>query len=1130
LSRAPAATQRLIFQESLMSGASPRSTDVNSVESGSTFSAESEQCVDGKKFIPLSFSQQQMWYVCQFQSGTIAYNQPVAWRLTGRPDVRALEQSLNAIIERHEALRTTFPWVEGTAVQCIHHQLALALKVVDLRSFPAAEREAEAQKLILEEARYPFDLAKELLLRASLLQTGDEDYVFIVVVHHIVCDGWSMGILIRELTQLYRTFASGDEVILPDLPLQYSEFSTSQREYLQGEKLETQLAYWKEQLQSAAAVELPADRKRSPVATFRGASQAFALPKDLTAAFKGLCAEQGVFLFMGLLAALQLLVHRYTGESDIVVGAPIAVRKRAKLQSSIGLFLNLIALRADFSADPTFRELLKQVCGVVMGAYQHQDIPFERIVEEVRPVRVPGRSPLFQVTLDQVDPKWIALDLHGIRSAWFPVDNQTSKFDVTLAWFDSPEGLRGWLEYSTDLFDSSTITRMQGHFRTLLEGVIADPDKRVSEIEMLTQDERQQLLVEWNQTQADYRADKCIGDLFEIQARKAPHATAIETDDSRITYFELNRRANQVAHYLARIGVGRESLAGVCLDRSVDLMIALLGILKAGAAYVPLDPAYPRQRLGFMMQDAGVKILLTQQRWAEILPTDGVDIVCLDQEQEQLAQESEENPSAQISADDVAYVIYTSGSTGQPKGVLGLHRGAVNRFAWMWNAYPFEPGEIACAKTSVNFVDSVWELFGPLLAGIPTVMIADEVVKSPRALISALAKHRVTRLVLVPSLLSAMLEAEPDIAKAVPQLKYWVSSGEALSQDLTRRFRRAFPDRILLNLYGSSEVSADVTCYETGEMPADAPVLIGRPIANTQIYILDRNLQPVPIGVPGQLCVSGEGLARGYLNRPEQTAEKFIPHPFSDDKTSRMYLSGDLARYRADGNIEVLGRIDSDHQVKIRGFRIEPGEIESVLRQHPSVAQAVVAAKAGPAGELRLVAYVVQNASAPDGDLVSSLRQHLRERLPEYMVPGAFMVVAALPLLPNGKIDRHALPDPRQIESPNSDAAPRNTTEARIQQVWLEVLQIDCVGTHDNFFDVGGHSLLLAAVHARLLGIFNREIASVDLYQYPTISALAKRLDDGAGEQRPLQHIAERARKQKEILNRRRGVTATRPK
>jgi amino acid adenylation domain-containing protein len=1112
-----------------MNGALPLSSDVNVLDGDSTLGGASHESAE-KKFVPLSYSQEQMWYVCHFQSGTVAYNQPVAWHLRGHLDFRALELSLNAIIERHEALRTTFPIREGIPRQCIHRNLPLTLRVVDLRTLAEVEREAHARKIILQESSYRFDLATELLLRTSVLQIGDDRYIFVLVVHHIVCDGWSMGVLIRELAQFYRHFTVGTKLDLPQAPLQYSDFSQGQRERLDGEKLKQQLAYWKEQLHAAAPAELPTDRKRPPIAAFRGASQPFALPRNVSQTFKSLCAENGVFLFMGLLAILQLLIHRYTGEPDVIVGAPIAGRKRGKLQNGIGLFLNLVALRTDFSADPTFRELLKKVCGTVMGAYQHQDVSFERIVEEVRPPRIPGTSPLFQVTLDQVDPKWIALDLEGVRADWFPVDNQTSKFDLTLGWFDSAEGLRGWLEFNTDLFDATTITRLQGHYRTLIESVIADPDRRISQISMLTNSERQQILVDWNQTRADYPADACIPHLFEIQASTTPHALAIKTADSHITYLDLNRKANQLANNLTQLGVRPGARVGVCLDRGLDLMVSLLGVLKAGAAYVPLDPAYPAQRLAFMLKDAGLEILLTQERWAELFPNEELRIVCLDHEKKYIALERGDNLGIKISPDDVAYVIYTSGSTGQPKGVLGLHRGAVNRFAWMWKTYPFAPGEIACAKTSLNFVDSVWELFGPLLAGVTTVMIPDEVAKSPQALVAALAEHQVTRIVLVPSLLRAILDSDPDIADRLPHLKYWISSGEALSLDLGQRFRAILPDRILLNLYGSSEVSADVTCYDTREMPADGRVLIGKPIANTEVYILDRNLQLVPVGVPGQLCISGDGLARGYLNRTELTAEKFISFPFGSDKNHRMYLTGDRARYRPDGNIELLGRITDDHQVKIRGFRIDLGEIETAMRQHSALAQAVVASKDGPDGEPRLVAYAVaQDADMQEGKLVPSLRQHLRERLPEYMLPAAFVVLAGLPLLPNGKIDRHALPDPDPTGNSDENTQAFTLTEHTIERIWKEVFRINHVGLHDNFFDVGGHSLLLATVHTKLTSAFGRNIASVDMYRLPTISAMAKHLDDGV-DQRPLEHIGERARMQKQSLLRRRAVIAARLK
>jgi len=1080
-----------------------------------------------KKFAPLSFSQQQLWYACQFQSGAIAYNQPVAWRLTGPLDVGALEQSVRAIVRRHEALRTTFPALDGAPVQCVHADLSLNLGFFDLRGLPDSDREARVGELVLEEARHPFDLANELLFRAALLRTTDQDYLFIITVHHIVCDGWSMGILIEELAQFYRAF-SCETLPLQDPPYQYPDFSAWQRGELRGEKLDRQLTYWKQQLNDVPVLELPTDRPHPPMREFRGASQPLKFPAALTAAFKSMTGREEVFLFMGLLAALQILLHRYTGQTDIVVGAPVACRKRAKHQRSVGLFLNLVALRCDLSGDPTFRELLKTVRDRVMRAYQHQDLPFERVVEEVRPVRDPGRSPLFQVMLDQVDPRWIALDLAGLRAEWFSVDNQTSKFDLTLAWSDSPDGLRGWLEYDTDLFDADTIERMLGHYQTILESVAADPAQRISRIPILTRPERQQLLDEWNATEADHPAESCIHQLFEWQATRNPQAIAVQSEEAQLTWGELNRNANQAAHYLASRGVTRGSLVGVCFDRSCDLMVALLGVLKTGAAYVPLDPTYPQQRLAFMVQDSGIKTLLTQEKWADVLPKDVSTTIFLEREGDAIGRENAENLRAETSPDDPAYVIYTSGSTGQPKGVIGLHRGAVNRFTWMWQMYPFEPGEVACAKTSLSFVDSIWETFGALLAGIPTVLISEEVAKNPANLIATLDRHRVTRIVLVPSLLRAMLETEPDIRRRLPRLKYWISSGEALSADLVWRFRASLPDTILLNLYGSSEISADVTCFDTRHMQPGDPVLIGRPIANTQIYILDKNLQPAPVGVPGQLGVSGHGLARGYLARPKETAEKFVANPFRTE--SRLYLTGDLARYRRDGNIEYLGR--NDHQVKIRGFRVELEDIEASLREHPSVHQAVVTALGNSKGECRLVAYIVQHPAGggeregPEtadqswADCTPQFRLFLQQRLPNYMVPAEFVLLKSLPLTPSGKIDRRALPEPvvNRPEPASAYVGPQTPTEHVIRDIWREVLHLENVGTQDNFFDLGGHSLLLAVVHRKLVNAFDREIRSTDLYQYPTIGSLASHLNDEGDEQRPLSPLQERARKRKGAL------------
>ena len=1141
-----------------MSGALPRDAEVahqaqrlsNGFDSAHSLAACNSQ---KQKFFPLSFSQQQLWYVCQYQGGTVAYNQPVAWRLSGTVDIDAMQQSFRSIIARHEALRTVFRVVDGIAQQCVHSSVPFALRVVDLRGVSSVDRSTRTEEVLLEEARYPFNLAQELLLRAALVQTSDNDFLFIITVHHMVCDGWSMGVLIEELCQLYAGFSTGKIPELRQVSVQYPEFAVAQREQVRPANLERNLAYWKDRLQGAEVLQLPTDYLRLPARRFRGASQPVRFPSELTAAFKALAAGEEVFFFMGLLAALQVLLHRYTGQTDIVVGAPVASRKRARLQRSIGLYLNLIALRTDLSGDPTFRQLLRQVRDTVMAAYQHQDLPFEQVVEAIRPVRDPSRNPVFQVILDQVDPRWIALNLQGARADWFPVDNGTSKYDLTLAWSESPEGLRGWIEYDTDLFTAGTIERMLGHYQQILASVVANPDQQISQTTLLTDAELQQITVEWNATQAEY-PQVCIHELFERQAEKTPEAIAVQSGESSFAYSELNRKANQVARHLEKHGIGARSLVGVCLDRTCDLPVALLAVLKTGAAYVPLDPSYPQARLTFMLEDSRLSLLLTQQDYAGKFTSVPGKVVCLDAAWGDILAESGQNGSARISPDDPAYVIYTSGSSGRPKGVVGLHRGALNRFAWMWRSYPFERGEVACAKTSLSFVDSIWELFGPLLAGVRTILIPSDTARNPRDLIATLARHSVTRLVLVPSLLQAMLESEPTLGESLPQLRYWISSGEALNARLMDRFRERVPHGILLNLYGSSEVSADVTCYDTRLTQSGDIVLAGRPISNTQIYVLDANLRPVPVGIAGQLCVSGDGLAEGYLNRPELTAKKFAPSPFKAQ--SRIYLTGDLARFRSDGNIDLLGRID--RQVKIRGYRIELEEIESLLARHPSVKQCALTCC--EQNNRRLVTYLVpkpdelydrnevvgsavqsatSKVTAPQTcdssslacasnsiaspHLVQCVRQFLQAQLPDYMVPSDFVILQSLPLTPNGKIDWRALPasGSSQREVAMEYVAPRTRAEHMIAEVWRDLLQLEQVGTRDNFFDLGGHSLLLGAAHIRLSKAFNLEIPSTDLYQYPTISALAARLSDSAQEQRPLSQAAMRAARQRESRLRR---------
>jgi amino acid adenylation domain-containing protein len=910
--------------------------------------------------VEVSFPQEQLWFLSQFGPASVAYNVPVAWQLQGSLDIDALERSLSEIVRRHEALRTSFPLVGGKPMQYVNPADAFRLEIVDLRGLTEAKRQVESNRLIAEEVRCPFNLSSGPVFRALLLRCADQEQILLLNVHHICADGSSVETLLSELDICYAALASGKAAELPALPVQYRDYSLWERKCLQSDLHEKYLNNWSRHLEGAAPLDLPTDRKRPSVQTFQGRTQYYRVDKRLTANLVALSRREGATLFMLVCAAFQTLLHRYTGQEDVVVGFPIANRNRVELHKLIGFFINTVPLRVDFSSDPTFRELLKRVRKSMLWAYANRDLPFQKVVEKLDPERSTGRNPLFQVMIDQAQSAWLKLGLAGLTAEWLPIDNGTAKFDLSLHCVLGEEEISGWLEYSSDLYDAGTIERMLTHFQLLLAGITSDPDARVSAFPILTEQERQQLVVEWNRTNAEYPFDVCIPQIFEAQAERTPDAIAVEADARRLTYREANCRANQLAWYLTKLGVGRETLVGVCRQHDWQTAVCLLGILKAGGAYVPLDPAYPQERLAFMAKDTGIRILLTEERWANVLPKYEGKVVCLERDWDEIAKEGKSNPQVEMTADRLAYVLYTSGSTGRPKGVMGLHRGAVNRFAWMWKEYPFGANEMTCLKTSLNFVDAVWEVFGPLLAGVTTLVVPEDAMKDPRRLIQTLAERRVTRFVSVPSLLGAVLDVEPDLGKRLPQLKYWISSGEPLSLDLVRRFQKSLPDSALINLYGSSEVAADVTCYDTREAQSSETVLIGRPIANSQVYILESHFQPVPVGLPGELCVGGAGIARGYWNAPEETERKFIPNPFGQ-AGEWLYRTGDRARYRPDGNIEYLGRVDN--QVKIRGFRVEPGEIETLLAQHPRVQQTVVVPGESSAGDKRLVAYVVPEAA-----------------------------------------------------------------------------------------------------------------------------------------------------------------------
>ena len=1040
--------------------------------------------------LPLSFAQQRLWVLDQLQPGNPAYNIPVSYRLIGGLHVSALAQSLNEIVQRHEILRTTFPAVDGQPVQVVSPYQTVTLRLVALQGCPVIMREAEVQRLATEEAQRPFDLGQGPLLRVTLLRVGEEEHVLLLLMHHIISDGWSLGLFWRELSALYDAFATGKPSPLPELPIQYADFAVWQRQWLQGEILETQLAYWKGQLAYAPpTLELSTDYAPPPVQTFRGGTHSFELSQTLTEALKALSRQEGVTLFMTLLAAFQLLLYRYTGQDDILVGSPVAGRNRTETEGLIGCFVQTLVLRTDLAGNPSCRELLRRVREVALGAYAHQDLPFEQLVEELQPARDLSRNPLFQVMLVLQNVPTSVVVLPGLTVSPVEVESGTAKFDLSLGLREELERLSGGFEYNSDLFESSTIARMATHFQTLLESLVTHPDQRLSDVALLTDAERQQLLVEWNDTRADYPHDMCIHRLFELQAEQTPDAVAVVSPDASLTYRELNHCANQLAHHLQALGVGLDARVGLYTERSLEMVIGLLSILKAGGAYVPLAPAYPAERIAYIMQDAQVSVLLTQRHLLPTLPQHSTHVVCLDTEWEAIARQSGDNLVNEVSAEHPAYVIYTSGSTGRPKGVLGLHRGAVNRFHWMWHTYPFTAGEICCQKTSLSFVDSVWEIFGPLLQGIRVVIIPDAVVQDPYRLVQTCATQHITRIVLVPSLLQTIIDTHPALQSQLPHLKYWISSGEALPLRLCQRFLAAMPQGILLNLYGASEVAADVTWYDTGQSQSLACVPIGRPLANTQLYLLDRHLQPVPIGVRGEIYVGGAGLAQGYLNNPALTAEKFIPHPFSSAAGARLYKTGDLARYLPDGTVEFLGRLD--HQVKMRGFRIELGEIEAVLSQHPAVRAALALVREDVCGDKRLVAYVTSaQASEPNSD---ELRRFLQAKLPEYMMPSAFIRLDTLPRTPHGKIDRAALPAPdgERPDLDNTFVAPRDQLELQLTKIWEKILGFRPIGIRDNFFALGGHSLLAVRLVAQIEQMTGRDLSLSGLFQAPTVAQLA---------------------------------------
>jgi amino acid adenylation domain-containing protein len=902
--------------------------------------------------LPLSFAQARLWFLYQLEGATGTYNMTGALSLSGSLQVEALKQALGAIIQRHESLRTSFQTVDGVPVQVIDPNPIWELSMVNLEG-----KEAETEKLAYRESQTPFDLTKSPLLRVTLLKLQPEKHILLINMHHIISDGWSIGIFVRELSHLYGAFVAGEKPTLADLPIQYADFAVWQRQWLQGKVLAAQLEYWKRQLADAPPLlELPSDRPRPAIQTFQGKTERFQLDSKLTQELKALSQQSGCTLFMTLLAAFGVVLSRYSGQTDIVIGSAIANRNRREIEGLIGFFVNTLALRLDLSEKPSFAAFLKQVQAVTQDAYEHQDLPFEMLVEELQLERKLDRNPLIQVGFILQNAANEAWNLPGLTIAEMSWELDSARFDLEVHLSEVNDGIAGYCCYNIDLFDGPTIARLLQHFQNILRAIIANPQESVSLLPLLSEQEQKQLLVDWNQTQADYPQDSCIHQLFEAQVERTPDAIAIVFENQQLTYTELNCRANQLAHYLQTLGVGPEVLVGISVERSLEMIVGLLAILKAGGAYLPLAPDYPTERLQFMLEDSQVPFLITQRSLLEKLPHSQATLICLDDVQDDVSQYSQNNLHNQLTVSNLANVIYTSGSTGKPKGVMVEHQGLVNLAIAQIQSFAVHNHSHVLQFASFSFDACISEILMTFGSGATLYIAPKDSLFPGQPLIERLQKDRITHVTLPPSAL-AVLPKEP-----LPTLQTLIVAGEACSLDLVQQWSVG---RNFFNAYGPTEASVCASIRQCNK--DDLKVTIGKAIANVQIYILDSHLQPVPVGVPGELYIGGIGVARGYLHRPELTAEKFIANPFSSDSQSRLYKTGDLARYLADSDLEFLGRIDN--QVKIRGFRIETGEIEAVLSQYVLLAQNVVVAREDSAGDKRLVAYLVpalQNEALPE--------------------------------------------------------------------------------------------------------------------------------------------------------------------
>ena len=1080
---------------------------------------------------PLSYGQRALWFLHLLAPERAAYNMFLAVRVLSTPNVSALRRAFQMLLDRHPSLRTTYVTRDGKPVQQIHDKREVHFDLIDASTWSADDLD----KGLIRAAHQPFDLERGPLFRVSLFVRADRQHVLLLTAHHIAVDLWSLVLLMDEL-RLMRPDLPDDAQSLPPLPdLRYTDYARWQAEMLAGPRGERLWDFWRDQLAGEIPLlNLPVDRPVSSAQTYRGVSRGFKLDEEMTRQINLLAKTEQASVYMILLAVFQVLLYRYSGQEDILVGSPASGRSRAEFKKIIGYFVNPLVLRANLSGNPAFKEFLRKIRHTVLAALKRQDYPFPLLVERLHSAREQGRSPLFQVMflfqkpqgLDDPTVPMLVIGEAGARMKLmghdvesFALIEKASQFDLELTIVDAGASLYGALHYDTDLFDDVTVARMAEHFKTLVAAGLANPEARLSELTLLTEAEENQLLSQWNDTRADYPERSFVHHLFEAQAAQAPDAIALIFQDEGITYGELNRRANRLALHLRDSGVGPEKLVGIYLKRSPGMVVGMLAVLKAGGAYLPLDPLCPKARLAFMLDETGPWLLLTESQLTGQLPECAARVFRIDAEWQTVALNNDENLGNDLAADNLAYVLYTSGSTGRPKGVMVSYRSLNNFLAATNNSFKPETAGVWLAVTNNSFDLSILELLWTITRGFKVVIHAgDETAANAQdySLPTQIARHRVSHLQCTPSMIS-MLMLNPQTARALRSVPNLVLGGEALSLSLVHELIEAAPHEVR-NVYGPTETTVWSATYLFRESQPTVP--IGRPISNTQIYILDGHLHPLPVGVPGELRIGGDGLARGYLHHPDLTAEKFIPDRFGKAPGARLYGTGDLARYLSDGNIEFLGRID--HQVKVRGYRVEAGEIEAALAEHPAVREAVIVAHEYAPAEIRLVAYLVMSEEVTDIDL----RDFLKQKLPDYMIPSVFMRLGSLPLTPNGKINRKALPPPHSLrpESRSEYVAPQTSLEQAIASIWKQVLQIENVGARDNFFDLGGHSLLVAQVQSKLRDRLNADVPVVELFKYPTICSLAERLGQGQNEQPGFLQASERARSRKQAMSRQKRV------